>query len=71
MVLCLQVHVTLLNSKYGSASDGHRQPFDATRLLTDFEQFDFGSQEVTEVQLSSMQGTGADGYYTCVHNLHL
>ncbi|XP_065086622.1 activating signal cointegrator 1 complex subunit 1 [Ochlerotatus camptorhynchus] len=41
----------------------HRDKFDATAILREFGEFDFGAQKVTEIHLSQRFSTACNGFY--------
>lgn len=78
----VKLHVTLINSKYGTRNSGtnveetgstknirkQRVTFDGSKILEKFADFDFGVMELEDIHLSQRHSTGTDGYYqpTCV-----
>ncbi|XP_041968306.1 activating signal cointegrator 1 complex subunit 1 [Aricia agestis] len=75
----VKIHATLMNSKYRAeaqdsgeddSSRPKRQPFDASKILAKYADYDFGVAEVTGMHLSQHHSMGEDGYYvaTCVMN---
>ncbi|KAJ9576940.1 hypothetical protein L9F63_006466 [Diploptera punctata] len=71
----VKLHVTLMNTLFrnedSSASDHEtskrkqkpRESFDATSILKNFENFDFGSYTVEEMHLSLRYSKSSNGYY--------
>lgn len=69
--------MTLINTRYdkgpkekdgnSNARPGRRhhakKHFDATAILEKYKNYDFGSQEVDEIVLSSMSEMDSDGFY--------
>lgn len=67
----VKLHATLMNTKYSKAAQwqrddgqrGDRETFDASALMERFGQVDFGTLQLQEIQLSSLDEMGDDGYY--------
>lgn len=68
----IKMHVTLINVRYGEDDEnedgatkkkGRRLHFDARSIMEEFSNFNFGEEEVKEIQLSVMHTEGSDGYY--------
>lgn len=76
----VKMHMTLINTRYdkgqkekdgnGNATPRHRyrekKTFDATSILEKYADYDFGSQEVTEILLSSMSEKDSEGFYKTI-----
>lgn len=74
----VNMHMTFIKSKYKEKSEnnwrsGGRFPakdfFNASSILERFADYDFGSQEVNEIQLSSMREKDDDGYYKTISSV--
>lgn len=75
----VKLHATLINSgfnRHHRASQGeegeekrphhnrhHRDSFDATAIMREFGEFDFGATKVTEIHLSQRFSTACNGFY--------
>eukprot|EP00440_Ansanella_granifera_P001832 gb/GFBE01001975.1/.p1 GENE.gb/GFBE01001975.1/~~gb/GFBE01001975.1/.p1 ORF type:complete len:367 (+),score=112.35 gb/GFBE01001975.1/:1-1101(+) len=64
----VKLHATLINTKYGRSRfeenrGGQRETVDASVLMEKFGQVDFGTVQLQEMQLSSLDEMGDDGYY--------
>lgn len=69
----VKMHMTLINVRYSEDDENNdgatsrkrerRLHFDARSIIEEFENFDFGEEEVKEIQLSVMHTEGSDGYY--------
>lgn len=68
----VKLHVTLMNtlfrnndseSETSRRKQKHRETFDATNILKNFEDYDFGEQTVNGIHLSLRFSTSASGYY--------
>lgn len=75
----VKLHMTLINTRFDKEKDEkdgngnamprrHRKPktFDATTILEKYADYEFGSQEVTEILLSSMAESDSDGFYKTI-----
>lgn len=69
----VKLHVTLLNSTYRKSTDrsGPKTPFDASKLLVDFANFDFGEARIATVDLSERGKFDENGFYHQVASLRL
>lgn len=73
----VKLHMTLINTRYDKEEDekdgnGNTTPrrhywkpktFDATSILEKYADYNFGSQDVNEILLSSMREKDSDGFY--------
>lgn len=71
----VKLHVTLINSLFLANDDavekdslpkeqrGERVTFDASKILKDFKDFNFGSITIQEIHLSQRYSKGSNGYY--------
>merc|ERR1719436_1634825 len=73
----VKLHATLMNTKYSKAnwredgSRGDRDTFDASVLMENYGQVDFGEVYLKELQLSCLDEMGDDGYYRSLLSLPL
>lgn len=56
----VKLHVTLINT---SKSKKRRRKFDATKVLENFNDFDFGLTTINEIHVSQLVVTSSNGYY--------
>ncbi|RDD38469.1 Activating signal cointegrator 1 complex subunit 1 [Trichoplax sp. H2] len=66
----LKLHATLMNSRYRTSTPGGTEPFDARNILQDMNHFNFGSTNLSNIQLCKMQKNN-DGQYIVVSSLPL
>lgn len=68
----VKMHVTLINTIFRKKDENEenrrampnaRQTFDAREILRKYGNFNFGSQEVTEIHLSLRHSKACDGFY--------
>lgn len=65
----VKLHVTLINTLFRRRDDNDdskrnaRRTFDAREILRRFSAFNFGSQVITEINLSLRHSTACDGFY--------
>jgi len=71
----VKVHFTLLNTRYRSTNrtetNQTRIPFDATKLLKEFDNIDLGEHRVSAIHLSQRNEFDKDGFYYCCGSIHL
>nr|XP_018906652.1 PREDICTED: activating signal cointegrator 1 complex subunit 1-like [Bemisia tabaci] len=67
----VKLHATLMNTAFDKRSEAEvdpdskkRKTFDATKILRDLQDFEFGSTTFEGLDLSVRFSTGTDGYYT-------
>jgi len=60
----IKAHATLINSRWQMKQNGRRNTFDATPLLRDFEEFDFGEAKLAKLHLYRRHRL-VDGDYHC------
>lgn len=44
--------------------------FDATHILEQFMEFNFGQQNVNQILLVDMKNTDVDGFYKCIASIN-
>lgn len=62
----VKLHITLMNSRYGVTEDDEeakRKAFDASNILNEYSDFEFGETVVNNIHLSQIATKGPDGYY--------
>ena len=74
----VKLHVTLMNSRFSDADDAvekddsddqrdknknQRKTFDASKILSKFKDFHFGSFKINEIHLSQRYSKASNGYY--------
>lgn len=75
----VKLHVTLINSIFGSDSDtnggngrkGDKDTFDASKILEKYREFHFGKIKIKEIHLSQRYTTGSNGYYEATSMIKL
>ncbi|KAI0230626.1 Activating signal cointegrator 1 complex subunit 1 [Lamellibrachia satsuma] len=80
----VKLHVTLINSLFrkdpndtAAPAGHHREPrrdresFNATNVLKQYPEYDFGTQPIDTIHLSQRHSTGDNGYYTCTASIRL
>ena len=72
----VKVHVTLMNTLFrqkrnedSSKTDKIREKFDARTIIKKYQDFEFGSQKLTEVHLSLRYSTACDGFFEATATL--
>merc|ERR1712060_200834 len=69
----VKLHATLMKTKkggFGGRPDGfraERETFDASVMMEQMGQVDFGEIAIREMQLSCLDEMGEDGYYRSLH----
>lgn len=68
----VKLHVTLINTRFavGAEADSNRT-FDCRMVLEKYADFEFGSQNVSEIHLSMRYTTSTDGFYEATYRLKL
>lgn len=69
----VKLHVTMINTKYRDKDTESpqkrkkrwipRKPFDATRIMEKYKDYDFGETILDEIHLSLMSSVGDNGFY--------
>jgi activating signal cointegrator complex subunit 1 len=74
----IKPHITLMNTKRRkfdtySRNDRKRETFDATAILNNFKDFDFGEVSLESIEISVRYGRddGKDGYYSHISRIDL
>lgn len=79
----VKLHATLINSQFFKEDDSEvkakkstgkrfqkRKPFNATAIIKKYKDFNFGSLQVNEIQISRLEGEkDANGFYSSIGNL--
>uniref|UniRef100_A0A0N5A1W4 KH domain-containing protein n=1 Tax=Parastrongyloides trichosuri TaxID=131310 RepID=A0A0N5A1W4_PARTI len=63
----LNLHLTLLNSTFLKKRDGKIRTFDATKIIQQLNDFDFGDIEISKVTLHQRFANNEDGSYNIIH----
>lgn len=58
--------MTIMNVKYIKPRTKKSKSFDATDILERYGSYDFGHQEVNQIDLADMKQKNADGFYKCI-----
>ncbi|XP_037050921.1 activating signal cointegrator 1 complex subunit 1 isoform X1 [Bradysia coprophila] len=68
----VKLHVTLINTRFvnGGEADNART-FDCRSILDTYADYEFGTQNITEIHLSTRYTTATDGFYEATYRLKL
>ncbi|MFH4978063.1 hypothetical protein AB6A40_004772 [Gnathostoma spinigerum] len=67
----VKIHLTLMNARYAD-SETDKHYLNATTLLNEYNDFDFGSTSVNKIQILSLRGQKDDsGYYDTIATVEL
>lgn len=82
----VKLHVTLLNTKYRKVTTTRttespspkkskwfykKQPFNASKIIEKYKDFNFGETDFKSLHLSSISTVDEDGFYKRISSIHL
>lgn len=66
----VKLHVTLINTRFSNGTEVENGgTFDARSVLEKYADYEFGSQNVSEIHLSMRYTTSTDGFYEATYRL--
>lgn len=68
----VKLHVTLINTAFVNGFEtGKDRTFDGRAVLDKYANYEFGSQNISEIHLSMRYTTSTDGFYEATYRLKL
>ncbi|KAJ6643917.1 Activating signal cointegrator 1 complex subunit 1 [Pseudolycoriella hygida] len=68
----VKLHVTLINTRFGNGAEAENdKTFDGRAVLAKYADFEFGTQNISEIHLSMRYTTSTDGFYEASSRLKL